>query len=102
MHCSQPETENAAFNNGRNNHVPHKATPAFSMPKTKRRANQTESRNEENRKQDRSQQRADVVKREHARDQFLKFHLVLQNAKQQGDLETDKNADREDHEVKNR
>src|SRR6185503_11620909 len=64
-----------------------------------RRADQTETRNKEDRKQDRCEQRADVVKSEHTRDEFLEFDLVLQDAQQQRYFESNEDADREDDEV---
>ena len=84
---------------GRSSHVPHNATAGVQHSEDQRRSNQAETRHEEYRKEDRCEQRADVVKREHARDELFEFDLVFEDAQQQRDFETDKHADREHHEI---
>src|SRR5579859_334839 len=65
------------------------------------RANQPEPRHEQNRKQERSAKRAEVVKSQDMRDDVAKMIAILNNAHQQWDFESYENAHHYDQRVKN-
>ena len=62
-----------------------------------RRPDEPEMRNEEDRKGERRGERAEVVERQHVRDDVLEIEPVAQNPHQQRHLESDEHADDDDH-----
>ena len=63
------------------------------------RADEPQVRHQEQRKRHRHRQRAQVVKREHLRDQVLERHVALQDAHHQGDLQPHQRAHHQHHAV---
>jgi hypothetical protein len=66
----------------------------------KARADQSEMRHEEQWKEQRREQRADVVQRQHAGDEVLKLQAVAQDPQQQRNLQSDERTDDENDAVK--
>src|SRR5512139_1180817 len=52
--------------------------------------------NQQERKQQRGEQRADIVEGEHARDQVAELEAILEDAQQQRNLDADQYADQQD------
>jgi hypothetical protein len=69
-------------------------------PEKKGGPHQAQMRHQNERKQQRGKQRADVIEAEHIRDEVLERKTPLQHAEQQRDLQADKRTDEENDAVK--